>query len=81
MSLLNFLKIVLQPFFCGPDIPPAIYGEEQNPLTKVYDPYHHYFEASFIFHLLGGSQNRNYVALLNQKPNYLVHGICLGMKL
>ncbi|MRT92768.1 gamma-glutamyl-gamma-aminobutyrate hydrolase family protein [Ancylomarina sp. 16SWW S1-10-2] len=67
-------------FFGGPDIPPAIYGEELNPLTKVCDPYRHYFEASFIFHLLGGSQNKNYSALLNQKPNYLVHGICLGMQ-
>lgn len=67
-------------FFGGPDIPPAIYGEEHNPLTKVYDPYRHYFEASFIYHLLGGYQNKNDTALLKQKPNYLVHGICLGMQ-
>ena len=67
-------------FFGGPDIPSAIYGEKQNPLTKVYDPYRHYFEASFIYHLLGGYQNKEYSALLKQKPNYLIHGICLGMQ-
>ena len=67
-------------FFGGPDIPPSIYGEEHNALTKVYDPYRHYFEASFIYHLLGGYQDKNYTALLKQKPNYLVHGICLGMQ-
>lgn len=67
-------------FFGGPDIPPSIYGEKHNPLTKVYDPYRHYFEASFIYHLLGGSQNKDYKALVKQKPNYLIHGICLGMQ-
>ncbi|MCZ4694532.1 hypothetical protein DWB61_05710 [Ancylomarina euxinus] len=67
-------------FFGGPDIPAELYNEVQNPLTKVYDPYRHYFEASFIFHLLGGSQDKSYEALLKQKPNYLIHGICLGMQ-
>ncbi len=67
-------------FFGGPDIPPALYKEKCNPLTKVYDPYRHYFEASFLFHLLGGYQNKSYEALLKEKPNYLVHGICLGMQ-
>jgi len=67
-------------FFGGPDIPAELYGEEQSPLTNVYDPYRHYFETSFIFHLLGGSQDKSYKALLKQKPDYLVHGICLGMQ-
>ncbi|MDE5424335.1 gamma-glutamyl-gamma-aminobutyrate hydrolase family protein [Ancylomarina sp. DW003] len=67
-------------FFGGPDIPSELYNEVQNPLTKVYDPYRHYFEASFIYHLLGGYQDKNHKALLKQKPNYLVHGICLGMQ-
>ncbi|MGZ2369387.1 gamma-glutamyl-gamma-aminobutyrate hydrolase family protein [Ancylomarina sp. YFZ004] len=67
-------------FFGGPDIPAELYNEVQNPLTKVYDPYRHYFETSFIFHLLGGSQDKSYKALLKQKPNYLIHGICLGMQ-
>jgi len=67
-------------FFGGPDIPAELYKEEQSPLTKVYDPYRHYFEASFLFHLLGGYQDKAYKALLKEKPNYLIHGICLGMQ-
>lgn len=66
-------------FFGGPDMPPGIYGEE-NTLSVVTDPGRHYFEATFMFHLLGGSQNENYTALLNQRPNYVVTGFCLGMQ-
>ncbi len=40
-------------FFGGPDIPPAIYGEE-NTNSVVTDPQRHFFEATFLFHLLGG---------------------------
>ncbi|HKJ79061.1 MAG TPA: hypothetical protein VKA10_05980, partial [Prolixibacteraceae bacterium] len=43
-------------FFGGPDIPPAVYGEE-NTLSVVTDPERHYFETTFLFHLLGGYQN------------------------
>ena len=67
-------------FFGGPDIPAKLYKEEQSPLTKVYDPYRHYFEVSFIYHLLGGYQNKNYKPLIKEKPNYLINGICLGMQ-
>jgi putative glutamine amidotransferase len=67
-------------FLWGPDIPPVIYGEEKNDRTKVTDTYRHYFEASFVFHLLGGYQNSEYRALLEGKPNYLVKGICLGLQ-
>lgn len=67
-------------FFGGPDIPPAIYNEEPHHRTKVTDPYRHYFEASFLFHLLGGYQNQDYTALLEQNPDYLILGICLGMQ-
>ncbi len=66
-------------FFGGPDIPPGIYGEE-NTLSVVTDPGRHYFEATFLFHLLGGSQNENYTALLTKRPNYVVTGFCLGMQ-
>ncbi|RZT95843.1 putative glutamine amidotransferase [Ancylomarina subtilis] len=75
-----FTHSVASFFFGGPDIPAALYHEEQNPLTKVYDPYRHYFELSFIYHLLGGRQNHQPKAFLKQKPDYLVHGICLGMQ-
>ena len=67
-------------FFGGPDLPPSIYGEPMNLLTEVTDPYRHYFEASFLFHLLGGSQNNEFVPLLDSNPDYVVYGICLGMQ-
>jgi len=67
-------------FFGGPDLPPAIYGESMSLITRMTDPYRHYFEASFLFHLLGGSQNEKYEALLIKNPNYLVYTICLGMQ-
>lgn len=66
-------------FFGGPDIPPAIYGEE-NTLSIVTDPERHYFEASFLFHLLGGYQNENFSPFLTKRPDYLVTGFCLGMQ-
>ena len=67
-------------FFGGPDIPPVIYGEAPHPRTKVTDPFRHYFEASFLFHLLGGRQNASHTAFLKDKPNYFIHGFCLGMQ-
>jgi putative glutamine amidotransferase len=67
-------------FFGGPDIPPSIYGEKTSTLTVITDPYRHYFEASFLFHLLGGSQNPGFVPLLEKNPNYMIVGICLGMQ-
>jgi putative glutamine amidotransferase len=67
-------------FFGGPDIPPAVYGEKTNTLTVITDPYRHFFEVSFLFHLLGGSQNLNYSPLLESRPDYLVVGFCLGMQ-
>ncbi len=66
-------------FFGGPDIPPAVYGEE-NTLSVVTDPGRHYFETTFLFHLLGSSRNNNFSAYLNDKPNYMVTGFCLGMQ-
>ncbi|WP_430815861.1 gamma-glutamyl-gamma-aminobutyrate hydrolase family protein [Carboxylicivirga sp. RSCT41] len=67
-------------FFGGPDIPPCIYGEDIHPATKITDPYRHYFEASFIYHLLGGYQNTEHTAFLEDNSNYLIFGICLGMQ-
>jgi len=66
-------------FFGGPDIPPAIYGEE-NTLSVVTDPERHYYEASFLFHLLGGFQDENFKPFLAERPDYLVTGFCLGMQ-
>jgi len=67
-------------FFGGPDLPPAIYGEAMSLLTRMTDPYRHYFEASFMFHLLGGSQNETFTPLLTENPTYTVYAICLGMQ-
>lgn len=67
-------------FFGGPDIPPSVYDEKPHNRTKVTDPYRHYFEASFLFHLLGGYQSNDFVPLLEDNNDFLILGICLGMQ-
>jgi putative glutamine amidotransferase len=67
-------------FFGGPDMPPSTYGEKTNLLTAIYDPYRHYFELSFLYHLTGGNQNPNYKPLLEKQTDYLIYGFCLGMQ-
>jgi putative glutamine amidotransferase len=49
-------------------------------LTRVTDPYRHYLEASYLFHLLGGEQNEEWEAFMQRGDEYLVSGICLGMQ-
>jgi len=66
-------------FFGGPDIPPGVYGEE-NTKSFVTDPHRHYYEASFMFHLLGGYQDETFQPFLKEKPDYVVTGFCLGMQ-
>jgi putative glutamine amidotransferase len=65
-------------FFGGPDIPPRLYGEKTNFLTVVTDPFRHFLEISFIFHLLGGSQAKSFKPLLDRHPDFPVLGLCLG---
>ncbi len=65
-------------FTGGMDIPPAIYGEESLLLTEATTPVRSMYESSFLFHLLGGSQNTAFTPFLNKRPNYPVLGICLG---
>ena len=67
-------------FLGGWDIPPYLYGQKTKLLTGINTPNRHYFELSFLFHLLGGSQNKNHKPFLEEKPNYAVSGICLGMQ-
>jgi len=67
-------------FFGGPDIPAAVYGEEQNLLTVVTDPYRHYFETSLFFHLIGGSRNADFKPFLANKPDFIIRAFCLGMQ-
>lgn len=66
-------------FFGGPDIQPELYGEK-NLHAEVTDPNRHSFELSFLFHLLGGKQNANFVPFLKEKPGYFVTGFCLGLQ-
>jgi len=66
-------------FFGGQDIPPAVYGEE-NWYSETTDPGRHYFEVSFLFHLLGGTRNATFAPLLKENPGYMVTGFCLGMQ-
>jgi len=80
----NDLKMIFENsvgifFFGGPDIPPAVYGEA-NTRSIVTDPSRHYFELTFLFHLLGGSQNEEFDAFLRQKPRYFITGFCLGLQ-
>ena len=65
-------------FFGGPDIPPFLFGEKTSLLTIIEDPYRHFFELSFAFHLLGGSQDPSFKPLLESRPQYPILGICLG---
>lgn len=67
-------------FMGGPDIPPVTYHEKVHLLTSVSDPYRHYFELSYLFHLLGGSQNKDWIPCMEKNANYLISGICLGMQ-
>jgi len=67
-------------FFGGPDIPPVLYGEPLHLLTRVTDPFRHYFEVSFLYHLLGNDREPDRQPLLESRSTYLVSGICLGMQ-
>jgi putative glutamine amidotransferase len=66
-------------FFGGQDIPPAVYGQE-NWYSETTDPGRHYFEVSFLFHLLGGTRNTAHKPLLEDNPEYMVTGFCLGLQ-
>lgn len=57
-------------FFGGADIPPSIYGEKTSLLTSIETPHRHFLELSFIFHLLGGSQNDRSRPLLGLEASF-----------
>ncbi|NLB25222.1 MAG: gamma-glutamyl-gamma-aminobutyrate hydrolase family protein [Bacteroidales bacterium] len=66
-------------FFGGPDIPPEIY-KHKNTLSKVTDPNRHFFELTFLFHLIGSSRNDSFKPFLEEKPWYFITGFCLGLQ-
>jgi len=65
-------------FFGGPDIPPNLYHQKTTILTRIQTPYRHFLELSFIFHLLGGFQDKEFKAWLESEPQFPILGICLG---
>jgi len=67
-------------FFGGPDLPPSIYKENTRLLTNISDPDRHYFEISFLYHLLGGKEENDFSNYLAQDSSYLIYGFCLGMQ-
>ncbi|HOC89649.1 MAG TPA: gamma-glutamyl-gamma-aminobutyrate hydrolase family protein [bacterium] len=67
-------------FYGGADIPPAVYGQKTGLLTAIVTPERHFFELSFLFHLLGGRQNPGFTPLLKEKPDYVIRAFCLGMQ-
>ncbi len=66
-------------FMGGPDISPSVYGNKTNLITEITDPYRHFFEISFLFHLLGNNKNE-ITPLLEKNTNYVVWAFCLGMQ-
>ena len=66
-------------FFGGPDIQPEIY-RQKNVYSEVTDPNRHLFELSFLYHLLGGYQNNQFIPFIVEKPGYFVTGFCLGLQ-
>ncbi len=67
-------------FFGGADLQPIFYSQKTSLLTKIATPYRHLFEISFLFHLLGGYRNEDFRPYLEEKPDYVVYGFCLGMQ-
>lgn len=67
-------------FLGGPDIPPHTYNESMHLMTSVKDPGRHYLELSYLFHILGGSQDEDLEAFMVDNPEYGVLGVCLGMQ-
>ena len=66
-------------FLGGWDIPAEIYNSKTNLHTQIRTPNRHYFELSFLYHLLGRGE-KNDKPLLDKNPDYVVYGICLGMQ-
>jgi putative glutamine amidotransferase len=66
-------------FLGGADIPPKIYGEKTFLTTELISKGRNW-ELSFLYHLTGGFQNDSFKPFLEQRPDYLILGICLGMQ-
>jgi len=67
-------------FTGGMDIPPAVYGKGTSLLTEPTTPARHYYEISFLFHLMGGGQNPAFKPYLAERKDFPVLAICLGLQ-
>ncbi len=67
-------------FLGGGDIPPSLYQKKTSLLTDIVTPYRHFLELSFIYHLLGGYQDRDFQGFLELDPEFPILGICLGFQ-
>jgi len=66
-------------FLGGADIPAIAFEQKTSLLAGIRTPNRHYFELSFLYHLLGREKSKH-KALLEKRPDYVVFGICLGMQ-
>lgn len=66
--------------FGGADIPPYVYNNSLSLLTRIATPYRSFLETSFVFYLLGGFQDPAYKPLMDNKPEFPVIGLCLGLQ-
>lgn len=64
----------------GWDLPPVIYGKKTDLHTQIVTPERHYFDVSFLFHLLGGKQAPEFNPFLDEKPDYIILAFCLGLQ-
>lgn len=62
----------------GADLPPGLYGEETDSITRLATPNRHPFEATLLWHLVGRAPDDH--PLLADRPSLPVLAICLGMQ-
>jgi putative glutamine amidotransferase len=67
-------------FTGGMDIPPAIYSREIHLLCEPTTPARSQYEISFLFHLLGGERNPAFTPFLDQRRDFPILAICLGLQ-
>lgn len=82
-------------FTGGPDLPPSLYGGPAQLISRVGRPARHWFEASFLYHLVGRvsgapAPDRSATAaspraeplepLVGRFPRFQLLAICLGME-
>jgi len=66
-------------FMGGDDFSPSLYGEDTFFTTELID-YERNWEISFLYHLIGNSEQNNSASFLKQRPCYFILGICFGMQ-